>query len=156
MKKAFVVAMLFAFAWNVRAAGVLYVKADATGAGDGSSWANAYTDFNAALAVALAANGAIDEIWVAGTMHAANNVEHNVNTELTIRGGVGGRARGGRLFGPRRRIRRRLHHQRRTLRKGLQAPDHRANRVPERIPQQEPARRGGARLHGVGHLCDRA
>ena len=43
-------------------AGVLYVKADATGAGDGSSWVNACTDFNAALKAALAANGAIDEI----------------------------------------------------------------------------------------------
>ena len=90
MKKlAYGIAMLAAFALNARA-DVMYVKADATGAGDGSSWANAYTDFNAALAAALAANGAIDEIWVAGTMHAANNVEHNVNTELTIRGGFAG------------------------------------------------------------------
>ena len=71
-------------------AGVLYVKADATGAGDGSSWVNACTDFNAALKAALAANGAIDEIWVAGTMHATNDVQHNVKTELTIRGGFAG------------------------------------------------------------------
>ena len=70
--------------------GVLYVKADAVGADDGSSWGNACTDFNAALTAALAANGAIDEIWVAGTMHATNNVQHNVNTELTIRGGFAG------------------------------------------------------------------
>ena len=70
--------------------GVLYVKADATGSGDGSSWANAYTDFNAALAAALAANGTVEEIWVAGTMHATNNVQHNVKTELTIRGGFAG------------------------------------------------------------------
>ena len=68
-------------------ADVLYAKADATGADDGSSWADAYTDFNAALKAALAANGAIDEIWVAGTMHATNDVQHNVKTELTIRGG---------------------------------------------------------------------
>lgn len=71
-------------------AGVMYVKADATGAGDGSSWGNAYTDFNAALAAALAANGAVEEIWVAGTMHAANDTSHNVGTELTIRGGFAG------------------------------------------------------------------
>ena len=91
MKKlAYGIAMLAAFALNARADGVMYVKADATGAGDGSSWANAYTDFNVALAAALAANGTIEEIWVAGTMHAANNVEHNVNTELTIRGGFAG------------------------------------------------------------------
>ena len=71
-------------------ADVLYAKADATGAEDGSSWADAYTDFNAALKAALAANGAIDEIWVAGTMHATNDVQHNVKTELTIRGGFAG------------------------------------------------------------------
>ena len=91
MKKlAYGIAMLAAFALNARADGVMYVKADATGTGDGSSWANAYTDFNVALAAALAANGAVEEIWVAGTMHATNNVQHNVKTELTIRGGFAG------------------------------------------------------------------
>ncbi len=48
-KLVYVAAMLCAFALSARA-NVMYVKADATGSGDGSSWANAYTDFNAALA----------------------------------------------------------------------------------------------------------
>ena len=53
MKKAFVFAMLFAFAWNVRAAGVLYVKADATG--DGDVTAPVYARFRSdALSDALA------------------------------------------------------------------------------------------------------
>lgn len=39
----------------------IYVKADATGGNNGASWTDAYTDFQAALAVAV--NG--DEIWVA-------------------------------------------------------------------------------------------
>ena len=83
-------AMLAALVLNARAEGVMFVKADATGAGDGSSWANACTDFNVALRAALASGGTIEEIWVAGTMHATNDVQHNVNTELTIRGGFAG------------------------------------------------------------------
>jgi hypothetical protein len=40
---------------------VLYVQADAAGAGDGSSWADAYSDLQEALAVAVPGN----DIWVA-------------------------------------------------------------------------------------------
>ncbi len=70
--------------------GVIHVRAGAHGYADGSDWANAYTDINAALAAALAANGTVEEIWVAGTMHAEGNVQHNVTAELTIRGGFAG------------------------------------------------------------------
>jgi len=44
---------------------VVYVAAEATGANDGSSWADAYTDLQSALDHAEASAGAITEIWVA-------------------------------------------------------------------------------------------
>ena len=49
-------------AWHpsARAAGIIYVGCDAAGARDGSSWADAYTDLQDALAAATSG----DEIWV--------------------------------------------------------------------------------------------
>lgn len=50
----------------VRADGpVVYVSASATGANDGSSWADAFTDLQSGLDAAEASAGAITEIWVA-------------------------------------------------------------------------------------------
>jgi hypothetical protein len=46
------------------AAAIVYVKADATGANDGSSWVDAYTDLQAALNAT-----ASGEIWVAGGIY---------------------------------------------------------------------------------------
>ena len=43
----------------------VYVDADATGAGDGTSWTDAYTDLQSALA---AANGS-DEVWIAAATY---------------------------------------------------------------------------------------
>lgn len=44
---------------------VLYVRADAPGGGDGTSWATAYNDLTEALCVAAGAGGAVTEVWVA-------------------------------------------------------------------------------------------
>ena len=72
-------------------AGVMYVKADATGAGDGSSWANAYTDFNAALAAAVASGGTVSELWLKGDFEAsAAPSAVTISDNLCIRGGFAG------------------------------------------------------------------
>jgi len=44
---------------------VLYVDDDATGANDGLSWEDAYTDLQDALDQAVASGGSVTEVWVA-------------------------------------------------------------------------------------------
>jgi predicted outer membrane repeat protein len=54
---------------------IYYVKQDATGANDGSSWTNAFTDLQSALSVASSG----DEIWV-----AAGSYKPTAGTDRTI------------------------------------------------------------------------
>jgi predicted outer membrane repeat protein len=49
----------------VQAQSILYVDANATGAGNGTSWTNAYPFLQDALAETESSGGAISEIWVA-------------------------------------------------------------------------------------------
>jgi predicted outer membrane repeat protein len=70
---------------------ILYVKHNATGANNGSSWINAYTSLQSALA--YAASG--DEVWVAaGTYKPTQNTNRTVSFTLkngvSIYGGFGG------------------------------------------------------------------
>lgn len=73
------------------AAATLYVKADANGANNGSSWTNAYTDLQAALAAA--ASG--DEIWVAAgiykpTATTDRNISFSLRNGVAVYGGFAG------------------------------------------------------------------
>lgn len=73
-------ALLCALAAASRAVSVVrYVNEAATGSNDGSSWANAYTDLQAALSAA--ASG--DEIWVAaGTYKPTATTDRGVSFAL--------------------------------------------------------------------------
>ena len=73
---------------DVGAGNVIYVAADAAGAGDGSSWADAFTDLSSAIAVASTNK---NEIWVKGNLTpTADAAIALVESDLAIYGGFAG------------------------------------------------------------------
>lgn len=66
------------------AAGVLFVKHDASGANDGSSWSDAFTDLQSAIAAAKPGN----EIWVAEGIYHPDTPGGERHASFTMRGGV--------------------------------------------------------------------
>ncbi|TXF90636.1 T9SS type A sorting domain-containing protein [Neolewinella aurantiaca] len=66
---------------------VIYVDADATGTGDGSSWADAYTDLNEALLAATSGSS----VWIAdGTYTTPESASFFIDKEMTVLGGFNG------------------------------------------------------------------
>jgi uncharacterized repeat protein (TIGR02543 family) len=58
---------------------IIYVKADATGANNGSSWTNAYTDLQSALSLSVSGN----EIWVAkGTYKPSSGTDRAISFQM--------------------------------------------------------------------------
>lgn len=64
----------------------IYVDADATGAGDGSTWADAYTSLDDALAAATTG----DAIWVADGTYVPSGDRFVVNSAVSLIGGFSG------------------------------------------------------------------
>lgn len=79
----FVCLSIFTFGLNAQ----VYVDADATGSGDGTSWTNAYTNLNDALLAATAGSS----VWIAeGTYTTPDSVSFFIDKELTVLGGFFG------------------------------------------------------------------
>ncbi len=66
------------------AAGTVFVKSNASGANNGTSWANAYTDLQSALATAVAT----DEIWVAAGIYKPTATSDRT-ISFALKNGVG-------------------------------------------------------------------
>jgi hypothetical protein len=81
----FLIAFILAFSTTgvklspARAAGIIYVDADATGALNGTSWANAYRRLQNALAAATSG----DQIWVAGGVYYPDEGTAQVDNDRT-------------------------------------------------------------------------
>lgn len=86
-------ALLTAWLWaatTLSATQIIYVRADASAGGDGSSWANAYDNLQSALAVADGTNPV--EIWVKvgvykPTTGATRTTAFELKTNVALRGG---------------------------------------------------------------------
>ena len=85
--KQFLLLACLAFCSLGLTAQTVFVDADATGGNTGTSWADAYTDLNAALNAAPAGSS----VWVAaGTYTTPDTASFFINKELTLLGGFAG------------------------------------------------------------------
>jgi len=64
--------------------GIIYVKHDAAGSNNGTSWADAFTDFQSAISAAQPGN----EIWVAQGTYHPDAPDGDGNASFKLRGGV--------------------------------------------------------------------
>ena len=73
---------------NIGAGNVLYVKADASGKRDGSSWSDAFTDLESAL---KAVSDVKTEVWIAGNLApSAEPISVYIENDVVVRGGFSG------------------------------------------------------------------
>ncbi|MFT5185066.1 MAG: hypothetical protein ACI84C_002201 [Flavobacteriales bacterium] len=84
------IAVACAFTFSSRAA-VIYVDQDASGTNSGTSWANAYTDLQSALAAASSG----DDIWVAEgvykpTSTTDRDIQFEIDSGISLYGGFNG------------------------------------------------------------------
>lgn len=88
MKQCLLFCLLFALCSSLSAQKTIYVKHDASGTNDGTSWANAYTS----LAPALASAASGDQLWVAAGTYAntISSGPFNVTTGTSLYGGFNG------------------------------------------------------------------
>lgn len=85
VKRHFLYFLLFILLTNPSLATVRYVKVNAAGSNNGSSWSNAYTDLQSALAVAVSG----DSVWVAaGTYKTTTAVPYWEGATFAIPPGV--------------------------------------------------------------------
>ncbi|MBN2445595.1 MAG: right-handed parallel beta-helix repeat-containing protein [Phycisphaerae bacterium] len=66
----------------------VYVDADASGSNDGTSWANAYTGLQVAMAFADCTAGVVDQVWVAEGTYAPDVAGGNRHATFTLLSGV--------------------------------------------------------------------
>ncbi len=81
--------LLFAFfsVFTLGLSAQVFVDADATGSGDGTTWADAYTNLNDALLAAPSGSS----VWIAdGTYTTPDSVSFFIDKELTVLGGFNG------------------------------------------------------------------
>ncbi|MGC3946360.1 MAG: DUF6443 domain-containing protein [Chryseolinea sp.] len=76
-------AVLLAITASVNGQTIIYVKKGATGAGDGTSWTNAYPELQTALTAAAALSGN-KEVWVArGEYKPTSNIDRTISLTVT-------------------------------------------------------------------------
>lgn len=88
MDKLFTITLFFTLAIfsSMHSYGQTFVKSDATGSSDGTSWENAYESVDKALA-----NVSSGEIWIAaGTYHPAPDTSFTISNNISMYGGFNG------------------------------------------------------------------
>lgn len=80
--------LAFSLAGSAFGGTVVYVDLDATGANDGTSWQNAFTELSAALSFAAVQGNGVSEIWVAEGAYTPSPIQRNREVSFALVGEV--------------------------------------------------------------------